>query len=69
MVKKSNFLQAAKFTNRRNRFLVILRFIFSTYYVFPGQERTFPVSKFKEEYFNEKISSLAGLNKKSSIFS
>ena len=38
---------------------------FLNVYFFPGQGWTFPVSTFKEECFNEKMSFLAGLKKKS----
>ena len=41
-----------------------LRSFSSTYNFFPGQGWTFPVSTFEEEYFNEKMSFLAGLKKK-----
>ena len=47
----------------QNRFLVTLRSFFSTYKFFLGRGWFFPVSTFKEEYFNEKMSSLAGLKK------
>ena len=63
MVKKYDFLKVVKIPFPRNRFLVILRSFFSTYKFFPGREWLFPVNTFKEEYFNEKMSSLAGLKK------
>ena len=41
---------------------------FSTYKIFSGRGWYFPVSAFQEEYFDEKMSSLAGLKKCYSIF-
>ena len=38
---------------------------FSTYELFPGRECNFPVSALEEKYFNEKMSPLASLKKKS----
>ena len=61
MVKKCEFLKVVKIPYPKNRFLVILRSFFSTYKFFPGQWWLFPVSIFQLEYFNEKMSSLAGL--------
>ena len=42
--------------------------IFSTYNFFPGRELFFLVITFKKKFFNEKMSSLAGLRKKLFIF-
>ena len=64
MVEKCDFLKVVKISYPKNRFLVKLR----THKFFAGRERCFPVSTFKEEYFNEKMSSLAGLKKSYSIF-
>ena len=63
MVEKWDFLRVVKNLYPKNRFLVNLRPFSSTYKFFPGRGWLFPVSKFKEEYFSEKISSLAGLKK------
>ena len=63
MVEKCNFLKGVKIPYQKNRFLVTLRAFFSTYKFFPGRGWYFPVSTSKEEYFSEKMSSLAGLPK------
>ena len=68
MVEKCNSLKVVKKPNPKNRFLVTLRSFFSTYKFFPGRAWLFPVKTFKEEYFNEKMSSLAGLKKSYSLF-
>ena len=68
MVEKCDFLEVIKIPYPKNRFLVTLRSFFSTYKFFSGRGWYFPVSTFKEEYFNEKMSSLAGLKKSNSIF-
>ena len=68
MVKKCDFLKVLKIPCPKIRFLVTLRSFFSTYSFFQGRGRYFPVSTFKEEFFNEKKSSLAGLKKSYSIF-
>ena len=64
MVEKFDFMKVVKTPHSKNRFLVTLRSFFSTYKIFPGREWFFPVSTFKEEYCNEKMSSLAGVKKK-----
>ena len=48
--------------------MVILNSFFSTYKIFPTRGWIIPVSTFKREYFNEKISSLVGLRKSYLIF-
>ena len=63
MVEKGNFLQLVKTPYSKNRFLVILRSIFSTCIIFSGRGRFYLLSTFEEEYFDEKKSSLAGLIK------
>ena len=63
-VEKCDFLKVVKIPYPKIRFLVTLSPFFSTYKFFPGREWHFPVSTFQEEYFNEKMSSLAGLKKK-----
>ena len=63
MVKKGDFLKVVKIPYPINRFLFTSRSFFSTYKLSPGRGFLFPVSTFKEEYFNEKMSSLAGLKK------
>ena len=68
MVEKCDFLKVVKIPSPKNRFLVISRSFFSTYNLFPGRGWYFIVSTFKEKYFNEKMSSLAGLKKSYSIF-
>ena len=68
MVENCDLLQVVKIPYREKRFLVILRSFFSTYDFFPGRGCLFPVSTLKKEYFNEKMSSLAGLTKTYSIF-
>ena len=68
MVEKSDFLKVVKIPCSKNRILVILRSFFSTFKFFPGRWWLFPVSKLKREYFKEKTSSLAGLEKSYSIF-
>ena len=50
-----------KFPFPENRFLFTLM-SFTTYKFFPGPGWLFPVSTFKEKYFNEKMRCLAGLN-------
>ena len=69
MVKKCDFLKVVKIQCSKNRFLIILRSYFSMYSFFPGRGWYFPVTKMKEEYFNGKMSSLAGLEKKVIQFS
>ena len=64
MVEKCDFLKVVKIPCPKNRFLVTLRSLFSTYKFFPGRGWHFPVSIFKEKFFNEKMSSLAGRKKK-----
>ena len=63
MVEKGDFLKIVRIPYPKNRFLVNLRSFFSTHNFFPGQGWYFPVDTFKLEYFNEKMSSLAGLKK------
>ena len=63
MVEKCNFLKVVKFSYPKNRFFVNLRSFFSTYIFFPGRGWYFPVSICQEEYFNENMSSLAGVKK------
>ena len=63
MVEKYVFLKVVKIPCPKIRFLVILRSFFYTYKFFPGRGWLFPVITFKEEYFNEIMSSLAGLKK------
>ena len=62
-VEKCDFLEVVKIPHPKNRFLVILRSFLSTYKFFPGRRWLIPVSTFKEEYFDEKMTSLAGLEK------
>ena len=64
MVEKSDFLQAVKFPSPKNRMLVTLMSFLPTYNFFSGCAWLFPVSTFSGEYFNEKMSSLAGFKKK-----
>ena len=66
--RKMRFLEVVKLPYPKNRFLVTLRSIFSTHKLFPGRGWYIPVSSFKKKYFNEKMSSLAGLKKKLFIF-
>ena len=68
MVEKCDFVKVVKIPCSKNRVLVNLRSFFSTYNFFPGWGWLIPVSTFKEEYFNEKMSSLAGLKESYSIF-
>ena len=68
MVKKYEFPKVVKIPCPKFRFLVTLRSFFSTYNFFPGQGWLFPVSTFKQEYFNKKMSSLVALKKSYSIF-
>ena len=63
MSKKNDFLQVVKIPFRKNRFLVILRPFFSTYWFFLELGWLFAVSTFTAKYFNGKMSSLAGLKK------
>ena len=63
MVEKCDFLKVVKIPSPKNRFLVTLRSFFSTFTFFPGRGWYFPVSTLNKEYFNEKMSSLAGLKK------
>ena len=62
--RKYDLLKVVKSSSPKNQFLVTLRSFFSLYKFFPGRTWLFPVSTFQEEYFNEKMSSLAGLKKK-----
>ena len=62
--RKKRFSESSQNSISKNRFLVTLMSLFSTYKFFPGKGWYFPVSAFQEEYFNGKMSSLAGLNKK-----
>ena len=56
MVEKKHFPQVAKTSYPKSRFVVNLKsFFFSTYQFFPGRGGFFPVTTFKEEYFNEKV--------------
>ena len=64
MVEKCDFLKVVKNPYPKNRFLVTLGSFFSTYKFFPGRGWSFPVRTLKEWFFNEKMSSLAGLKKK-----
>ena len=68
MVENSDFLKVVKIPCPKNRFLVILRSFFSTYRLFLGRWGLFAVSTVNKEYFNEKMSSLAGLKKSYAIF-
>ena len=68
MVEKCDFLKVVKIPYPKNRFLVILRSIFSTYKFFPGQGWLIPVSIVKGKFCNEKMSSLAGVKKSYSNF-
>ena len=61
--KKCDFLQVVKILYTKNRVLVNLRSFFSTYKKFPRKNWLFPVRIFKTEYFDEKMSSVAGLKK------
>ena len=61
--QKCDFLKVVKIPYPKSRFLVTLRSFFSTYKFFPGRGWIFPVIKSKLEFFNEKMSSLAGLKK------
>ena len=67
VVEKCDFLKVVKVPFPKNRFLENLRSFFSTYKFFP-RRGYFPVSTFKEEFFNEKMCSLAGLKKSYLIF-
>ena len=62
MVEKCDFLEVVKIPCPKTRFLVTLRSFIAAYKFFPGRG-LFPVSTFKEEFFNEKMSSLAGFKK------
>ena len=64
MAKKCVFLKVVKIPCPKIRFLATLRSFFSTFKTFPGRGWYYPVNTFTEEYFNEKMSSLAGLKKK-----
>ena len=64
MVKKRDFLKVVKVPELKNRFLATLRSFFSTYKFFPGREWCFHVRTSEKKYFNECMSSLAGLKKK-----
>ena len=68
MVKKYDFLKVVQIPYPKNRFLVILRSFFSTYNLFSGRGGIFLFFTFTVEFFNEKLSSLAGLKKSCSIF-
>ena len=62
MVERCDFLKVVKTPYPKTRFLVTLNLFFS------GRGWLFPVSTFKEEYFNEKMSSLDGPKKSCSFF-
>ena len=62
--QKTRFSESSQNSMSEKSIFGHLRSFFSTYKVFPGQVWLIPVSTFKEEYFNEKMSSLAGLKKK-----
>ena len=64
MVEKCDFLKVVKTPYSKNRFLVNLRPFIPTYKFFSRSGWFFPVKTLQWEYFNEKISSLAGLKKK-----
>ena len=64
MVEKSDFLKVVTIPYPKNRLLVILRSLFSTFKFFPRAGVVFPVSTIKEECFNEKMTSVAGLKKR-----
>ena len=51
--QKCDFPKVVKIPCSKNRFLVILRSIFSTYNFFSGRGWLFPVITFEEKYFNE----------------
>ena len=63
MVEKCDFLQVVKIPFPKNRFLVNLKPLFSSYIFFPGQGWLLPVRTSEVEYLDEKMSSLAGLKK------
>ena len=62
--RKCDFLKVVKIPNPKIRFLINLGSFFSTYKFFPGRGWLIPVIQFEQNYFNEKVSSLASLKKK-----
>ena len=60
---KMQFPAFIKIFSCENQFLIIFMSFFSTYNFVPGRGCFFLVSKFTKKYFNEKMISLAGLNK------
>ena len=65
MGEKCDFLQVVKIPYPKNRFLVNLRSFFSI--INFSMRWLFPVTTFKEEYFNEKMGPLAALEKVSNF--
>ena len=63
MVEKCDFRQVVNFPFPKNRLLINLSPLFSTYELFLEWGWIIPVSTFEEKYFNEKMSSLADFNK------
>ena len=66
--RKYDFLKVVKIPYPKYQFLITLRSFFSSYKFFPGRGWFIPISISKEEYFNEKMSSLVDLKKKLFIF-
>ena len=61
--RKSRFADSSQNSKSAKSIFGHFEVIFLTYKIFPGRRWFFPVSTFKEEYFGEKMSSLAGLKK------
>ena len=61
--RKKQFSESSQTSISKKSILVILRSFFSMYKFFPARGWLLPVSMFQEEYFNGKMSSLAGLKK------
>ena len=70
VVEKCDFLLVVKIPHPKIQFLVSLMSSFSTYKLFPerGAGMVAPVIKFKKRFFNDTMSSLAGLKKSYLIF-
>ena len=67
-VQKCHFLHVLNFSSWKYQFLVNLSIFSWTYRIFPGLGWSFPVNVFEKEFFQRKMSSLAGRNENSSTF-
>ena len=65
--RKIRFFESSQKSVSEKSISVTLRSFFSTYKIFPGREWLIPLIEFKVEFFNGKMSFIAGLKKSDSI--